>query len=348
MNPADPWPDLVADYLLGSSDGAALLAATRREVGHLSRRLPDAWFSLGRKDEESLADLSHRVFWICDRVPRGRFPFQGRAPYPCFVAEQMDGRAIRYHSFYSKLSVARELLRADYARNIVRDPRLRAEAAAWRGLTAALRAVAIQEEGKAGPWRLVEVRGPALLLSPERLGEHLARRAAEAQRRGSPLPLAALVAEALHRGGPLRQASLFPLLRPFLSEEPSPEPAPTTEAAPDETAGPEALNPADRLWLREAVLRAWSELEPADQSLLTALARGASYDELIASTPAFKHRVAVTRAVERCNRHFLERILGEGKSKAAEAPQRLTEAILELLVELLPSLDPTAELAHGA
>ena len=63
---------------------------------------------------------------------------------------------------------------------------------------------------------------------------------------------------------------------------------------------------------------------------------------------AIKHRVAVTRAVERCNRHFLERILGEGKSKAAEAPQRLTEAILELLVELLPSLDPTAELAHGA
>lgn len=97
---------------------------------------------------------------------------------------------------------------------------------------------------------------------------------------------------------------------------------------------PPAADPALNLSLRKIVLSSWNGLEPEDQELIQALARGASYDELIKEFPRFKYKVAITRAVEKCNKQFLEPIaahFGEGTPNLP--PELLMERILEVLIQ---------------
>ena len=92
--------ELVSRYVVEDAGAAELHREVQRHVEQVSRRYPDAYFELGRRTSESVEGLADRVFTICARVPKGRFPFRGRAPFPAFVEERFDDPPIRYHSFY--------------------------------------------------------------------------------------------------------------------------------------------------------------------------------------------------------------------------------------------------------
>jgi len=314
----DAWPQLVADFEARTSTGASLLEVFTQHVGHMARSYPDAYFVLGRKDDDSVADLSHRAFTVCAKVEKGRFPFSGRRPFAAYVAEAFEGRAIRYHSFYAKLSIAREILRDDYAKNLVRDPVLRARAELYKAIGDVLKEVATASPGGRGSPPRWRVGGPALVRPPEVVE-------AELRRRGL-ATLADQVPFALRHGGPASQAQLARLLGPL-----------HRVAEPDEL-GPTAHDPGDvalTLSLREAVLDGWAALGEEDRGLLAALARGASYDELIATDPRFAHRVAVTRAVKRITNDFVARVEAvTGGNSSTGSPLMVLESILGVLSEV--------------
>lgn len=323
-------PALVEGFVVDPDgpDAAPLLAVVQHEVRAVSRPYPPAYFALGEKSDHSVADLGHRVFTVCAAVEKGRFPFLGRVPFAAYVEERMDGRAVRYHSFRAKISITREILRDDYARNVVRDPELRWRAELHQAVGAALKDCArSRPQGRGQPpvWELVDA-GPRVVLRWDRLRDHLQ----EHRHEGTP----ALVRRALRRGGPASHHRLSSLLAEVVERPPL-----------DTVHGEEA--PVDlptRLALRGAVRRAWEELAPDDQALLTAVVRGQSYDELVARDGRFAHRVAVSRAVKRCGDHFVEVVLDELGVEAGHRrspPLALVEAVMEVLEAALP-LGPLA------
>ena len=338
MPPTDRLPSLVASFVAEphGPSAAPLLAEVSRHVRAVSRPYPDAYFALGQKQDDAIEDLGNRVFAVCASVTKGRFPFSGRQPFHAYAEERMEGRAVRYHSFYAKISVTREIMRDDYARNIVRDPVLRWRAELYKQVGVALRQCASQETRGRGlpPAWAIPAKGPRLIRPPEDV--------AGALHRALPADTATLVRIALELGGPTTQSRLTNLLETVL------DPPATTEAAgPD----PQSDLPT-RLTVRAAVLAAWQELEEADQHLLVAIARGDGYDELIARDPRLKHRVAVTRAVKRCGQAFVQHVLLDlglmdlGMDTDIQAPPRqLVEAVMEVLAEILP--DPEAADAGG-
>jgi hypothetical protein len=334
----DDLPELVRRFLAAPDGPEAhrLLDEVARHVRRVSRSYPAAWFALGEKTPESVEDLGNRVFTVCAAVKKGRFPFQGRVPFTAFAEERMEGRAIRYHSFYAKISITREIMRDDYARNIVRDPVLRWRADLYRevgdGLAALAESGAANKErrGRGVPptWSLTG-GGPRMVRSAEEVAVSLKRRL--------PTDVPTLVALALREGGPATQSTLTRLIEDTLGTPDKPEPRVDKGDADLQT----------RLAVREAVAGAWSELAEQDRSLLVAVARGESYDDLVARDPRFKHKVAVTRAVKRCGTGFVRRVLGDlGMEGAASAPpQQLVEAIMGVLEEILPTSPATEESA---
>ena len=120
----DTMPGLVRAFVSDGNEAAHLLSEFMRHVARVARPYPDAYFVLSQKNDDAVDDLGNRAFSICASIEKGRFPFSGRAPFPAYVEEQFDGRTIRYHSFYAKLSITRELLRDD----------LSALAGRWLGL----------------------------------------------------------------------------------------------------------------------------------------------------------------------------------------------------------------------
>ena len=99
----------------------------------------------------------------------------------------------------------------------------------------------------------------------------------------------------------------------------------------------------DQLGVRRSLMVAWEQLDGRDRQLLAALARGASYDELIAEHEHFKHRAAVSRAVSRCSDVLVSQVLadlGMAEAENSSPPRQLVERLLEVLVELLPELAP--------
>ena len=307
------------------STAVALLETFCTHVRHMSRTYPDAWFTNMRKDDEAIDDLAHRTFTSCARTEKGRFPFQGRTPFGCFVEEQFDGRTIRYHSFYAKLSIARELIRDDYARNLSRDPVLRWRANLYREIRDLLRAEAepvSQGRGLPPRWQ-VSAPGLRAMRSLDAIEATL--------RRNRETDLRTIVFTTLRQAGPLTASRLTSLAEAVLG-------------TPGEPEAPIAIEPARatiQVGIRRAVVRAWHELEPSDQMLLAAIAQGESYDSLVARCPQFRHKVAVTRAVSRCGRHFMGRLAGEaglddGALPAGLRPQALLELILEVLAEVAP------------
>lgn len=330
MNPKDRLPALVAAFIDAPDgpDARALLDEVVRHVRAVARTYPDAYFALARKDDESLDDLGNRVFTVCAAVPKGRFPFTGRPPFAAFAEEHMEGRAIRYHSFYAKLSITREIMRDDYARNIVRDPVLRWRADLYRSVGDALKAleeagvVTSERKGRGVPptWQLART-GPRVVRPPEEVAVVLKRRL--------PAEVDALVRLALDTGGPITQSRLTTLIETVVGTPPAADPE-IARVTPDL---------ATKIALRDAVKGAWDELDDADRSLLAALARGEDYGTLVARDPRFKHKVAVTRAVKRIGKRFVARILDDlGMDPGQSAPpQRLVEAVMEVLEEILPA-----------
>jgi hypothetical protein len=327
------WPTLVSDFVERRGSAHELLKEFTRQVGWVSRRYPGAWFTGGQRNDEAVDDLAHRAFTVCAKVIKGRFPFQKREPFVCFVEERFDGKAIRYHSFYAKLSITRELMRDDYAKNLSRDPVLKARANLYSDIGKVLKDIATKTpQGRGVPpvYRL-EVSGLAVVVPLDVLEAEL--------RDGTERDVLSLVRKALKRGGTLSQSQLTHLLEEVLG-------MPQTDI-PQWQARPEGPV-AEQMDVRDAVLAAWQELPQDDQGLLRALALGRSYDEIIESNPAFKHKVAVTRAVTRCSSGFVDRVLAavEAPNQKSEArPRQLVEHILEVLLQCE---EAGIEVDHGA
>lgn len=320
----DEMPGDVVSFVQGRSTGAGLLATFGRHVATLCRPYPAAYFALGRKCDESVDDLARRVFTTCARVPKGRFPFSGRTPFVAFVAEAFEGRAIRYHSFYAKLSIAREILRADYAHNLASDPQLAWRADLYADIGDALRAGANRV---AGPGRTTRWQGggPSLVRSDAAVTDLLRKKGTR--------EIAVLVAEALRVGGPRTQAQLATLLEDVLGVPPSASEAVRSE--PQFNADLDVVRA-----VRDAVRSAWEELAADEQALLRALADGLSYGEICERHPRFAHKVAVNRSVDKLSAQFVQQVLARagGERREGTSSRELMELILDVLSEL-----PTVE-----
>jgi len=322
MKPTDTLPALVASFVEDGGHAVELLAEFMRHVATIARPYPAAYFALSDKSDTAVDDLGNRSFTVCARVEKGRFPFQGRTPFGTYVAEAMDGRTIRYHSFYAKISITREILRDDYARNIRRDPVLRWRAELYSAVGAVLKAEATEvPQGRGVPprWALAST-GLRVMLPLSVVEARL--RSAEDQ------SVDALVRQALQLTGSMSQSQLSNLLGAVL-------PPPATEV-PTPTAPDEAM--AERMDIRSAVAQAWEALEDLDQHLIIALARGDAYEDLIAQDPRLKHKVAVSRAVSRVGSCFLQQVVDQ--MGLAAAPNMTPRALMEPIIAVLHSLYP--------
>jgi hypothetical protein len=323
--------ELVEDFVEDPRDRDAaetLHQRVVRHVAHVTRRYPDAYFELGVRTPEAIEGLADRVFTTCASVEKGRFPFMGRAPFRAFVEEGFEDAPIRYHSFYAKLSITRELLRDDYAFNLRRDPNLRWRDELHRAVGKALQARATGLDGK-GSARRWSLGGLRMARSEEAVVRDL-RALPEAS--VEELVVAALTG----LGAPITHSRLSNLLAQVV--------APPSTFDPELSLDQEKVD--ERMTVRQAVVAAWSGLSADERELVGALARGESYDSLIARVPAFKNRVAVSRAVKRCGAHFVAQVLRsqgvDPEQAASAAPKDLMEHIVAVLLPMLPELSQEA------
>ncbi len=94
----------------------------------------------------------------------------------------------------------------------------------------------------------------------------------------------------------------------------------------------------DAMTLRRSVLSAWKTLSEGEQALVVALARGDSYDDLIAAVPTFRDRSAVSRAVRACGELFVGQIvrdLGEDPTGGEATPKQVLELVAAVVLPLL-------------
>jgi len=313
----------VADFVSTGAQAGALWSNVLSHVRNATRRYPDAYFELGQKNDESIEGLAGRVFTICARVEKGRFPFMKRTPFVAYVEEDFDDPPIRYHSFYAKLSITREILRDDYAKNIRRDPVLRFRDDLHRRIGKVLPEVGIAlEGGKGGHTRWTIQAGPRRPMTEDAVVDAL---------KGRDEPLEVLVSEALKViAVPISHSRLSNLLGRVI------DPPSTDEA--DAGAG-ESLE--DTVTIRRAVIEAWEELGDDERALVAALARGDSYDDLIARCPSLNNRVAVSRATKRVGQVFVARVVEAigGTADASAPPRELLEQVAGVLLPLLPELE---------
>jgi hypothetical protein len=322
MQATDTMPELVRLFVEEGSHAQDLLREFMRHVAKVARPYPDAYFVLGAKNDEAVDDLGHRSFSICSSVEKGRFPFSGRTPFGAFVEEQFDGRTIRYHSFYAKLAITRELLRDDYAFNLRRNPVLRWRAELYADIGDVLKATCepVSQGGNVPPKWQRSGSGLRMLSPPEVVIAKL--------RSLKDPDLQTLVHEVIAQAGPQTQSKLTHIIESIIGT-PS-EDEPDAIHAEDHTP--------DRMSVREAVKAGWEGLDDADQALVIALAKGHSYEELIEGHPALSNKVAVSRAVSRVGTAFLNEVISAvgGDASPDATPRTLLEPIMAMLAELYP------------
>jgi len=315
---------LIAGFVDNEQYAAELREIFIQHVRRATARYPDAYFELGQKNDESIEGLADRSFVVCARVEKGRFPFCARTPFSTFVEERFDDPPIRYHSFYAKLSITRELLRDDYAFNLRRDPVLRWRDELHRNIGRWLRenaeSVDIQSGGHTR-WT-ISGSGPRLIRSDSAVIEKL-----KAQPDKS---LGSLITAALQLAGqPLAHSRISNWIAEVLH-------APSQEVDMETNQ----LPPVNRE-IREAVVKAWNDLSDDERSLISALARGDDYDTLIAAVPGFRDRSSVSRAVKKCGGLFVESIhtaMGIEFQDANSTPKEVIERVVEVLLPMLPEL----------
>ena len=310
-------PQLVRTWETREADGAALLREFSRGVDRATRRLPDAFFELGRRDEAALASLTNRVFTRCDRMVLGRHPYATRTPFRTYVEEQFEPPAIRYHSFFARLSITHEVVHADYEVNCARDPVLRARDLLYRQLGPLLARLATRVTPP--PRETWTVPGVGVVRPREAV---IARLVADQ-------PLDALVVTALRLYG-------HPVSRSELTHALAAVTVPTTI---DESLAPTGHD-EDRLAVRRAVVAAWNELDELDRALLIGLARGDDTADLIGRDPRLGNAVALSKAARRVGERFVARVVAEvgGAPDPDITPTALLERIAAVLLDLLPEL----------
>lgn len=341
-------PTLIRDHVLFAQSTPALFDALLRDCRHLLRNLPDAWLAGCARGAEAEHDLSDRLFFVCDRVPKRRFPFRDRVPFPAYVEEEFDTPPIRHHTFFARLSLARELLREEFARACARDPELGRRAALYAEVGAALRAHAIPLHATSTPtpqntqartvWTLPAPSPPAPPLSAAQL---LARLRA-LQSTDVPTLVQATLA-LLGRASHANLVNLLAELLPPSAHPPGAPVAPQIDERDEIQLVPmsEAPDPFLRLRLREALLAAVSSLSDEDRQLLLRVGRGLPYERVIALNPALKDPPTLCARLKGINEVIRQRLavaLGE-TPRLSRSPRELAELIYDALLLCLPDLD---------
>ncbi len=347
-----PLPELLRAYILLHHPARPVFQEIHAGCQQLLRRMPESWYALAQRSEESVLSLADEVFFVCDRVQKSRFPHQGRVPFRGYVEDDLDTRMIRHHTFFAHLSIAREVIRLDRAWLCARDPHEAARARLYREVGQALQELADPQLPPRDPgsplppprpgtntrWALREAPRLRALARPEQVRARLGAVADQGT--------AVLVREALLLLGPATQGQISDLLAEIL---PPPPPPPGQnrggfERSDDPDQPPEPIpiqeddDPLDRMAVREAVLRCYQSLKDEDRDLLERLARGQRYEQIVAEVPRFRDPSAVSRALGTINREMKEALA----ARFGRAPEKgwgqkqLTELILAVLLLAMP------------
>lgn len=338
-----PLPDLVRSYVTHRLHAGPLLKEIHAGCATLLRRMPDIWYYDGQRDEDSVTQLADDVFFVCDRVEKARFPFYDRRPFVCYVEEDYDKDTIRYHTFWSRLSLTREQLRQDHLRRCARDPELKRRARVFRLVGRALKQMASSttSSGSSGVrtrWSLRDAPSLRALARPDQVVERLRAVALGPDEEANVVALtrAALLSVGLATQGQVTDLVIDAL--PPLPSMPGQNPGGLERSDdPDAPPTPIAISPSDavleRRAVREAVLTAYNGLNPDERSMLEWIALGLHYDEMVALSPALKDSATISHRLERINRCFLLALqaqLGE-ELRPAFGQRALTEQILSVL-----------------
>jgi hypothetical protein len=315
---------LIAGFATDEQFAQPLRESFIRHVKQATGRYPNAYFELGQKTPEAVEGLADRSFTVCARVAKGRFPFCARTPFATYVEERFDDPTIRYHSFYAKLSITRELLRDDYAFNVRRDPVLRWKDDLHRQVGKWLRENATSTDtikGGHARWAL-PASGPNLVRNESIVLEKLKAQPSR--------ELEVLLPAALKLFGQAISHSRLSNWMAEILEAPAQEEAMETSSLP----------PLHRN-IREAVAEAWNDLTANERALIGALARGDDYDTLVANVPGLRDKSSVSRAVKSCGGQFIQAIhkaMGIPMQSAAATPKEVLERVVEVLLPMLPTL----------
>ena len=263
----------------------------------------------------------------------GRFPFNDRIPFDAFVAEQMPDSDVRWHSFDARLSVAREILREQYAFNVRRHPEWAAKDALHKDVVAALKAEFPTWPGRSARYPrygLSSWPGGPRTVRPDWDRDEVLRIVT----RRANWPLTSRVELVLaRRGAPMYPAAISTILQDADVAHADSSVDPDALSAPGAEATLEGT-----LAVRRVVAERWAALSEDEQLLLTLLAAGRPYREVVEEVPSFHDPSSVTRALARICDRFITAVvdaLGEaiGPTEALK-PKQQAELLFGVLAEL--------------
>ncbi len=330
----DRWTHRIAAHRSGHAAASrTLLTDTLRATGRLGRRYPGVYFELCRRDDDSVTSFGHRVFVRLDGRRFGRFPFSDRTPFDAYLEDDFEDRDVRWHSFDARLSIAREVLREQYAFNVRRHPEWAAKDQLHKGVVATLK------DGFP-TWPGRSARYPRYGLEAWPAGPRTVRRDWDrdevvrivARRAAWPLRTRIELVLARH-GAPMYPAAISSILQD------------ADVASSDSSLDPDQLGRADDaveqcMSVRRIVAERWEALETDEQRLLALLVAGRPYREIVELVPRFRDPSAVTRALGRICARFIADLadtLGGERTDPDGAPlkpKQQAELLFGVLVEL--------------
>jgi hypothetical protein len=217
----------------------------------------------------TIAELTHEVFYRCDRVPLPYAPYNGRTPFRTFAEEDFSPAHVLGLVIYARRAILRGILRDHYERNLRRDPLVRLDAERFATIRRVLRGAV--RAGRVHPDRRAEVTARSRPSSRwscgrTRSSERLRRRAADS-----------VEDRALAVVRWLQEASVEQVHALITAADPLP-----LAAAPDQPPEelPErhlAAAPVDGELIsavRVAVVRGWAKLGPEERRLMRAVTSG--------------------------------------------------------------------------
>jgi hypothetical protein len=316
-----------------ASASRSLLGDTLRATNRVSRRYPGAYFELCGRTNESVTSLGHRVFVRLDGRRFGRFPFSDRTPFDAFVADQMIDRDVRWHSFTARLSIAREILREQYAFNVRHHPEWAARDALHKGVVAALKADFPTWPGRSPRYPrfgLAAWPGGPRTVRPDWDRDEIVR--IVTRRATWPLQTRIEIVLAKH-GAPMYPAAISSVLQD--ADVASAD----TSIDPDQlSAGGQSEALASTLSVRQLIAERWRTLSDEEQELLVLLVTGRPYREVVEAIPSLNDPSAVTRTLARiCDRfvsHLAEAFGGPRSEGPRLKPKQQAELLFGVLVEL--------------
>lgn len=314
-------PTLVGAFVRRARFAVELRAEVRQLVLRVSAYYPDCWFVNGHRSDEAIEDVTNRVFTVASRRLMTRFPYRtdqeaARIPFQAYVQDSLNAEEIRRYLAFTRLSIVREQMRDDYAENMARDPALRGEARRYRELGRVLPLIAVTVPPlRQDRWRFKLAIRVHILPSEAQMRD--------AMRATTDRSTAGLAEAALRIGG---QPTRGELAR-WISEQLDP-PRAQVEAW--------TLSEDDQEVLREAVVEACARLNAEDRALLTLVARGVKYKEIILRYPAFRSEARVSLAVKACTEIFVQHVAGRlgWRLTGRSLPGAVATAVYELLNEM--------------